>query len=447
MKRYFSPLISLVYSAYFILFLLIARDVYLDGLTPLKSLIFFITIVVLSSLLFYKSTYGKFIKEMTLILTFTAFSVEILFQILGIFGLIPGLSHYDEYVPYGRVYCVKEGHGNGIMNRYGWYYPEFQLDEDSKKIVLIGDSFVQGVQINKKQHLGLRLEKYLNKNNVDGIDNEVLAMGLSGAGPAIYFEIMKYAIRHFDPSEIIMFIFIGNDFSDSSYESRYEDASASKYIYYVRDENGDTKLHPESYTAQEKYVNNMESTYQSIFNRATRIVKSHIMTLSIIKYIQLKIAVVKNNTNKEMEAFRDRTKLGMIGLDDSFFRKELTENVLDTHEVVRQILKKCNDYTKSRGISFRIVTIPIFPSSFYERNKSKDWSLEIDDLDFLLPEKAVTKFANEINIPILSMGKFMQDKKLDPKYIQSLYFYNGIGHLTEKGHKYFADEIYSSFYE
>ena len=50
--------------------------------------------------------------------------VELGLQAVGWLGLLPGVNTKIKS-PHGRVYWSREGLGNSIRNRFGWYYPEF----------------------------------------------------------------------------------------------------------------------------------------------------------------------------------------------------------------------------------------------------------------------------------------------------------------------------------
>ena len=89
-----------------------------------------------------------------------AITVEVLAQAVAYLGLMPGPVHWDAgYVPRGRIYQNLEGFGNGLTNNHGWYAPDFKLDPDARKIALIGDTFIQSLQIEPEQNLGVRLEE------------------------------------------------------------------------------------------------------------------------------------------------------------------------------------------------------------------------------------------------------------------------------------------------
>src|SRR5437867_3952530 len=69
--------------------------------------------------------------------------VEVLLEGAGWLGLVPGVNT-NQKVPFGRVYWTAEGRGNSIRNRFGWHYPEFDV-QASRRVAVIGDSFVEAI--------------------------------------------------------------------------------------------------------------------------------------------------------------------------------------------------------------------------------------------------------------------------------------------------------------
>ena len=137
--------------------------------------------------------------------------IELFLEGLGWAGLLPGVNTKIR-LPWGRVYWTTEGHGNSIRNRHGWYYPEFNLAA-TNRIALIGDSFVEAVEVHRRDNLGVKLGE-----NLAGPwkNYSVLSLGNHGTGPAQYFEVLQYAQRQFQVREAVMVIYLGNDISDCS---------------------------------------------------------------------------------------------------------------------------------------------------------------------------------------------------------------------------------------
>ena len=108
----------------FIIFL----DIIEEGFTILKGVILLFCLV-LSGLGFYnKKKYGIIIVIVICLTGSLLFIVELSLQFMAAIGKFPPVAIHD-HIPYGRVYNMHEGGGNGIMNRYGWFYPAFKTEK------------------------------------------------------------------------------------------------------------------------------------------------------------------------------------------------------------------------------------------------------------------------------------------------------------------------------
>lgn len=135
-------------------------------------------------------------KKHLVFIAWIPIALEIFLQVIAFFGFLPGVSFYVN-APYARMYYQSaEGLGNSRTNNYGWHYLDLKLEEDSEKILLVGDSFIEARQVAPRRHLGKRLEAQFYADG-NGTTHEVIAIGLSGFGPAQYFELMQYGIDHF----------------------------------------------------------------------------------------------------------------------------------------------------------------------------------------------------------------------------------------------------------
>jgi len=61
------------------------------------------------------------------------------------------------FTPYGRVYIPDEGGSSGQTNANGWYYPDFRLKDGSERYVLVGGSYLMGLQVSPNQNMGVAL--------------------------------------------------------------------------------------------------------------------------------------------------------------------------------------------------------------------------------------------------------------------------------------------------
>src|SRR5580698_8056512 len=126
-------------------------------------------------------------------------AVELFLQAAAWLGVLPGLDTKDK-APFARVYWRSEGHGNSVRNRFGWHFPEFDL-KAPKRVAVIGDSFVEAVEVGRNENEAARLQQLLRAQSPDW---SVLGLGTRGTSPAHYMDVLDYAQRHFAPQEAIV---------------------------------------------------------------------------------------------------------------------------------------------------------------------------------------------------------------------------------------------------
>ena len=86
-------------------------------------------------------------------------AIELVLQGLSFLKILPSVQNLSGlYIPFGRVYQTNEGAVNAVTNQHGWYYPSFRLEKDSRRIIVTGDSFVQGLQVQPEQNTGVTLD-------------------------------------------------------------------------------------------------------------------------------------------------------------------------------------------------------------------------------------------------------------------------------------------------
>jgi hypothetical protein len=110
-------------------------------------------------------------------------------------------------------------------------------------------------------------------------------------------------------------------------------------------------------------------------------------------------------------------------------------------------LQQCKNVCDSHGMKFRVVTIPSFPTIFYDTQHGRDWTMHIGGNDYFGPEREIADWARANGIPVASVGEYIRQKKMDVEEIHGLSYKDGTGHLTEKGHALCAQAIYETFYK
>jgi len=107
---------------------------------------------------------------------------------------------------------------------------------------------------------------------------------------------------------------------------------------------------------------------------------------------------------------------------------------------------RCREICQSNGMAMHLVTLPSFPGVFFNSQHGTNWTMHIGNYDYLGPEREIASFAATNQIPVVALGSYVQGKHLSVEEVRALYFSNGVGHLTEKGHQMYANAIYEALY-
>lgn len=383
-------------------------------------------------ILFYKwgdpdrpQTWRKIVVGMLIFLII----VEIIFQILAMFGLMPSLSTTrDGFSPYTRVYQADEGLGSGVTNQYGRYAPGFRLFPSQERIAVIGGPMVQALQVDKDQNVGVQLgERLAERSGEDNI--EVLNVGYPDYGPGMYLSnwMVNVLARDFEPDEVIILFDLGSDFQEvdgPGYDLPYFDYVGQGRVQLDL-QNFFTDLHN-----AEHVVYRGNEGFQ-----LTRTLGSFYLTPRFVaQWLGLSPDTAAKPHETPRNAAIDRAN-GFV------FDDETNDEAL---RIAYAQINMANDQLERGGIATRLVTIPAFTAQFYAQDT---WNTRFGASDLLLPEEALRASANDYGIPFLGLGTYMAAQGKTPQEVHALYFNHGLGHFTPEGHAFVAQAIYECFYE
>ncbi|MCS6263357.1 MAG: SGNH/GDSL hydrolase family protein [Nitrospira sp.] len=95
------------------------------------------------------------------------------------------------------------------INNTGWNSAiDFEETKRKPRIAIIGDSYVEALQVNVETSLAGRLRELVSPQA------EVYAFGISGAPLSQYLQMARYARKHFDPDVLVINV-VHNDFDES----------------------------------------------------------------------------------------------------------------------------------------------------------------------------------------------------------------------------------------
>ncbi|MGQ0600775.1 MAG: hypothetical protein ACT4QE_03660 [Anaerolineales bacterium] len=359
--------------------------------------------------------------------------VEVALQVAAALRVLPLVNLAGQFVSHGRIYQIQEGFADGPTNRYGWYYPEFNLDPEVTKIVLTGNSHVQALQVNHEQHMGVLLEELINDEAYT-----VMALGYPDYG-LTYAEMILYpfTVGPLKPNEVVIAFHLANDIQTTT-------SPEANLAFYVADENGVVNLHPGNVLQADKLWHASITGYEPLSPILS--LQSQLFTLRLLddgwrnlRRQPQRVPMYPANVARASDA-------EPFGASSFAFERDDNPQAEQARTITTGLLKQYKTYLAQQGITLRLVTIPYFPEQFYTQNSGQHWSTEIGRYDLLKPERELAQFAADNGIAFLPMGEYMQASGLSVEDIQGLYFKSGVGHFTPIGHQFFAGALYACFY-
>lgn len=359
----------------------------------------------------------KLIRQITIIATLTLLLLEISLRILATTEVLP--FHFYQHTPYSMNYTPHEGGLHSSMNRYGWHDINQPIKENTKKIAIIGDSYIQAYNIAPKQQMGQHLRAHLNK------DYQVFQFGISGVGPARYLEILKYAKQYYNIDSAIISICINNDFRNLIHE--LDNLTTTSELYYVK--NPDTnsyQLHPQSAIQNIDWHFERMKNHFPLFPNLIRIVNNNLYTKNIIRSIIFMKSYKKQQQEKNEKVnnftFGD-------GADQIIFKTNQNEYKNQMIDLMRFTLSQILTYAKKNDIQIRFFDQPYYTKKLDLLEK------EGKQYSYKEPQRILKKLSYELGFhytPTLEV--FLKNNIIDD--LSTLYN----GHYNEKGHA-FAGQV------
>ena len=420
---------------------LIASDI-LEGLVSTLPA-FQVTVLVLTLLAFGMVLFYKFGDEsrpqrwrkIVLIVLGILLLIELLLQALTLMGSLPvDLStpeSIEDYAAYSRIYQSEEGFGHGLTNNYGRYAPDFELLPDSYRIAILGDSFVEGLQVSKNQVFGALVEEHLTVDSTREQVQEVLPLGHPDRGPGMYLSewLMSVMIAAIELDEVIIFFDMGNDFQTV-------DRAGTGYPYFVLDEEGGVEL-DRSNIWYDLHVAEHHVFRGFVGFQPALILRSNYLTFRLI--YDNASAWLASKDNAAREDFRSADY--EIDLENGFvFDPQTNDNAII---IATAQIKAAQEQLTPADVAVKLITNPVFTDDFYGQ---ETWNTRFGSSDLLLPETELRQAAAEHGISFLGLGAYMEAQGMSPADVQTLYFNEGHGHYTQLGHEFVAEAIYNCFY-
>ena len=141
----------------------------------------------------------------------------------------------NHFLSNQRGFFIKGMHseirGKFRINQQGWNSPhDYTANTPLKtyRIAVIGDSYIEALQVDYDKSYPYLLEKYINAEETMLQDVEVYSFGHSGAQLAQYLNVLRHVTQKYQP-DLVVFNIVYNDFIESLHDHSRKDNLSLEY--------------------------------------------------------------------------------------------------------------------------------------------------------------------------------------------------------------------------
>lgn len=320
-----------------------------------------------------------------------------------------------------------------ITNSWGFHASEFNIEKKSNelRIVVLGDSYVEALQIPLDKTFSMILEKYLNQSKLTNKKIVVYPIGISGNGTYLnYLYYLNYA-RKLKPDIVILAFLFGNDLRDDSDE-------LSK-IYLKQTSDFAIKIKPQPKFDSEGNLIISLPQIKSSSNKIILEFKNVLKKSKAIVFLYNQFVQMKNNYF--IKKSEKKEELGFIPIDNQVALKNYPEYWENAWLLEKKLLQIFKETVEKDGAKF--ILISLTEHWRVDKNALRNYSW-YNQLDLDKPEKMLSEIAKDLEItyfPLLPYFrmKFEKDKTME--------VFECDGHWNEIGHRWAAEVLFQFFQE
>jgi hypothetical protein len=328
---------------------------------------------------------------------------------------------------------MREGHAYVRINSLGLRGEETarQKPKDVFRIAVVGDSFMEALQVDLKNTFCKRLERFLNEQATDGKVYEVLNFGVSGYGATQQLLTLRHHVLPFSPDAVLLAFFPGNDIRNNLRQLELDQSRP----YFVRD--GESYRLDRSFLNSTAYVtasSNYESVKSAIVNRSNLL---QILMHTKQTWGNERLSVIDpNDANAATSALRDSVadSLYAYGL---FKKKSEREAWATTEWALSQIANEA----RLQAIPFFMLTVST-PAQLWPSAKLRDMVFRAESIEEpFYAEQRLESLCRDLNVDFLPLASRLQTH-VDKSGEWLHGFSNsgiGFGHWNPTGHRLAAE--------
>ena len=293
------------------------------------------------------------------------------------------------------IFCNEEGFFSSyISDRYGFNNPDEVWNKKEIDTIIIGDSFVHGMCVNRPNDIPSIIRNLTKKN--------VINLGYRGNGPLIEYATLREYL--FKPVKNLIWVYYENDLEDLHNELKNETLK-----HYIKNDNFSQNLLLKQNNINllnKKLIDDLIKVETNTVVQSKKNMKTKYKILKFIRFDNLKNFVIS-----------------------SFKTKEINEVNLPYSEF-KGIIKSVKKITNKENINLYFVYLPSINNYLSKKKNSQ--------------HEKITRIIKELNIDLIDLHKnFFEKNDNPPKY----YTFNIGAHLNTMGYKEVSKYIVKKVYD
>lgn len=299
-----------------------------------------------------------------------------------------------------------------------------------RRVVLLGDSFVEALQVPFEKSVTTQLGERVNRN---GLKVELINLGVSGFGTAReYLALREYGLRY--AADLVLLFFVGNDVSDNS-----KRLQGLPYVPYpvvdndgalARDHAGWPRFTP--FADQSSALAPLTAVLKN-HSKAYRLIRETIDRSPGLNGVLYRAGLM--STPPATVTRDDGTNAGHYEI----YRTPLREPWAEAWRVTEQLLLATRDLAEANGARFAVVLVPgawEVDADVWSQVRARVPALRTAELDLEQPSRRLVAFLRAHAVPVVDL---LPEFRARHATSAPLYF-RGDAHWTVAGHR-LASEV------
>jgi len=283
---------------------------------------------------------------------------------------------------------------------------------DSKRVLVLGDSYTAALQVQLDETFSKQLETLLNEDSQTKF--EVLNTGVDGWGNEQEFVYLMQEGVKYEPDYVILVFYILNDVENN----------LRRPVFTM--ENGELVSHVPFKHSKMFLLRRFLTSRSQLISHADIIITNNVFIMDKFGKLLKPFMAPRVEQAEEIE------------YDKEIFKKDLRPEFVDGWAETKLVLKAVDDYTNENDMEFLIVIMPDSMQLDTERGYKfvETAGFERHEINLFYPQDILNEFAEEEEINLLDLLPYFES--LEEESADTLF----VGHLTPVGHAHTAEAIY-----